>query len=345
MVDSPESNDAKKLERSPKYPFIALGKAVERAKEFYAQEKRNVANPNIAVAHWGYSEKSSGGKQTLAALRSYGLLENSGGGVKLSDRGFRIVVDERPDSPDRPGLLREAALAPPINARLWQRYGADLPSDANLKHTMVMQDGFTPSAAEDFVGKYRETLTFAGLVKPAKMSPEPEKEIENSDQEARVEVQETGRQQQPTPRYQFSHMTTAAPPAEGNLMLQVPFRGSVLTVRIESQGQRLTREHVAKVRSFLELAEGDLDPPKARMDEEVETGEAIDLSDCVRTPEGFYVVPSERAPEEGATRDYCDLKQRVWIWSIGRHRETRVIHASTDGRLYQNPAYECLWLR
>ena len=33
------------------------------------------------------------------------------------------------------------------------------------------------------------------------------------------------------------------------------------------------------------------------------------------------------------------------IWSIGRHRESGGIHASLDGRFYEHPDYECLWLR
>lgn len=43
------------------------------------------------------------------------------------------------------------------------------------------------------------------------------------------------------------------------LWLQVPFRGTVLSVRIEARGQSLSKEHIARVRKYLELAEDDLE--------------------------------------------------------------------------------------
>jgi hypothetical protein len=43
--------------------------------------------------------------------------------------------------------------------------------------------------------------------------------------------------------------------------------------------------------------------------------------------------------------DYCDAQREDWIWSIGRNLDTGEILASTTTIYYQNPRYECLWLR
>lgn len=44
--------------------------------------------------------------------------------------------------------------------------------------------------------------------------------------------------------------------------------------------------------------------------------------------------------------DYCDGKTGQWIWSIGRQRDFPKLYvASLRGDLYQNPDYECVWLR
>jgi hypothetical protein len=43
--------------------------------------------------------------------------------------------------------------------------------------------------------------------------------------------------------------------------------------------------------------------------------------------------------------DYCDCEREVWIWSIGRRLSDDVILASTRPDLYQNPHFDCLWLR
>lgn len=44
-------------------------------------------------------------------------------------------------------------------------------------------------------------------------------------------------------------------------------------------------------------------------------------------------------------KDYCDPVTETWIWSIGREHGTGVIIASTSPDMYQNPDYECLFLR
>lgn len=77
-----------------------------------------------------------------------------------------------------------------------------------------------------------------------------------------------------------------------------------------------------------------------RMEEKLKAGKAIDVSGCRRTNDGDYLLT---AFDEDA--DYCDSQTEAWIWSIGKHRETGQIVASTSTRFYENPAYHCLFLR
>ncbi len=102
-MDDSETSSRRKV-RSPSFPFIGLREALERARGFYEAEQRNAARPETAAAHWGYSPKSSGGKQTTAALRAFRLLEGDTL-VKLSGRALRILLDEREGSEDRDRLL------------------------------------------------------------------------------------------------------------------------------------------------------------------------------------------------------------------------------------------------
>ena len=155
--------EARKKVRSPSFPFIGLREALDRARAFYEAEQRNAARPETAAAHWGYSSKSSGGKQTIAALRSFGLLEGDSL-VKLSGRALRIVLDDRGPSEERERLLQQAALLPPIHARLWERYGAELPSPQTLKLSLILDEGFNENSVDDFLTEYRETLEYARLL-------------------------------------------------------------------------------------------------------------------------------------------------------------------------------------
>src|SRR3954470_24521999 len=110
--------EAKKKVRSPSFPFVGLREALDRARAFYEAEQRNSARIETAASHWGYSPKSSGGKQTIAALRSFGLLDGDSL-VKLSGRALRILLDEREGSEERLRLGQPAGFLPPGPARLW----------------------------------------------------------------------------------------------------------------------------------------------------------------------------------------------------------------------------------
>jgi hypothetical protein len=160
---SPEGSDAGKKKaapRSPSYPFINLETAVARAGEFWAEEKQHSAPKAVAFSHWKYASKSSGAQRTLAALKAYGLLVDSGGRLQLTPRALKIVV---PGSPERAQALQEAALSPPEFKWLWGKYKESLPSPDTLQHELVIERGYSEAAVNEFTSNYRETLRFAGL--------------------------------------------------------------------------------------------------------------------------------------------------------------------------------------
>jgi hypothetical protein len=172
-MDDSETSSRRKV-RSPSFPFISLREALDRARAFYEAEQRNAARPETAAAHWGYSPKSSGGKQTVAALRSFGLLEGDTA-VKLSGRALRILLDEREASEERERLLKQAALLPPLHSRMWERYGAELPSSQTLRLSLILDEGFNENSVDDFLAEYKETLEFAKLrmAEGVRTRPEP----------------------------------------------------------------------------------------------------------------------------------------------------------------------------
>jgi hypothetical protein len=168
-----DEHESRKKIRSPSFPFVGLREALDRARTFYEAEQRNAARPETAAAHWGYSAKSSGGKQTIAALRSFGLLDGDSL-VKLSGRALRILLDEREGSEERLRLVQQAALMPPVHARLWERYGAELPSAQTLRLSLILDEGFNENSVDDFLTEYRETLEYARLLTGP---PREEKEV------------------------------------------------------------------------------------------------------------------------------------------------------------------------
>lgn len=149
------------IDRSPRFPFIPLARALERASQFYENEKRGVAPFAAAAKHWGYSPTSSGGMQTLAALNYYGLIEGGRGALRLSELALRILLDKRPESVDRKRLMRQAALTPAIAAEVNSKWPDGLPSEATLNHFLVLDRGFNEATALKAIDiiKQNELLT------------------------------------------------------------------------------------------------------------------------------------------------------------------------------------------
>ena len=177
-TQSDAESEKRKRTRSPAYPFVNLETAITRAKEFWDKEQRNAANVNVAMTHWGFVAGSSNGAQTVAALTSFGLLQDEGIGdkrkVRLTPDALMILLDTRPDSTDRARLIKQAALAPKIHQQLWEKWGNDLPSDAQLRHTLLLDwpTPFNENAVDGFIREYRDTISFAKLSKSDTLASE-----------------------------------------------------------------------------------------------------------------------------------------------------------------------------
>lgn len=240
-------------ERSPSFPFINLKQAIARAHEFYKNEGKNATPLEIAVTHWEYAAKSSGGLQTVAALRAFGLMESQQGKLKLTQRALRIILDERPESesPEKASAIRDAALSPPLIAELWKKYGVSLPSDATLKAQLQLERGFQSEAAKRLISVYKDTIAFAKLGSSDKLPAESN----DQDQTKEGGIMEPGN----TQPQGMEPSDPGRPAGAGSIWLKVPFQGATLSVKIEVYGQVLSKEHVARVRKYLELAEDDLE--------------------------------------------------------------------------------------
>jgi hypothetical protein len=165
-----ETVSEKKRTRSPAYPYVNLETAINRAKQFYDKEARNAANIHVAAKHWGMVEGSSAGLQTVAALISFGLMQDEGSGVKrtvrLTQPALKILLDTRgAESSDRELLIKKAALTPKIHNQIWARWKGELPSDASLRHALLFdwETPFNENYVDGFIGEFKSTIRFAKL--------------------------------------------------------------------------------------------------------------------------------------------------------------------------------------
>ena len=163
LAPSPKRNRT----RSPSYPYVDLPTALEKAAILWKGEGKHPVAVNLAMQHWGYKEDSSTGYSCIAALKKLGLVDHEGIGetrqVRLSGLALTILLDNDPGSTARRDALRTAALRPGIHAELWERYGAELPSDQSLRRFLVLERSFNEAAVDELLEEYRTTMAFAGL--------------------------------------------------------------------------------------------------------------------------------------------------------------------------------------
>lgn len=158
--------------RSPSYPAISLRAAVERAQVIWDNERHHEAPIAAITGHWGFRSPDTGpASVTYAALRKFGLLDVEGTGAsrvaKLTPLAIDILM-----KPDSLPAIRQAALTPPIHRETWEKYGANLPSEANLRYRFVVEGGFTDTGFQEFIREYRDTIDYAQLASAGSLDGE-----------------------------------------------------------------------------------------------------------------------------------------------------------------------------
>ena len=174
------------MARSPvltRFPFINLAKALERAKAVYENDKggKGLKMP-VAFAAWTYSDKSSGGFQTVAALKSYGLVEDEG---SKDDRAVRLTPEARQYfqteiEEDRRRLRAAFAARPPLMAHLLEHWEFGTVDDPVARTYLKTGIGLNEQSARSALGIYKDNLSYIagkGTAKATENEPKPEEKL------------------------------------------------------------------------------------------------------------------------------------------------------------------------
>lgn len=93
-------------DRSPNFPSLALGDALDAIRLVYQREGRSKMPRLSALKPLGYSSINGRSLSVLGALRAYGLLEGRGDDVKVADDAVTILNAPQDSSDRREALLR-----------------------------------------------------------------------------------------------------------------------------------------------------------------------------------------------------------------------------------------------
>lgn len=161
---SDAANNSGQRDRSPAYPSIPLGTALERLVQFETHFKRSQARPEKIGDAWGVKGKAYVDR-IAAALRYFGLLEYQGAGkdryVNVSEEGRKYLRAQQEET--KREVIRSVALRPKSISKFWGHWGTDRPSDAACLDELVFKNGFSEVGARDFLKVYDATISYAKL--------------------------------------------------------------------------------------------------------------------------------------------------------------------------------------
>ena len=151
--------------RSPNYPAVGLREAGELIDKLWQKERASKVPVATAVRHMGYQGYSGPTRTKVSALCKFGLLDQFGEDVQITELGERIVAPV--SSGEREAAMREAASRVELFAELQEEFPDA--SDETLR-SVLERRGFTGNGAVQALSAYRDTLAVLGSV-ASKPSP------------------------------------------------------------------------------------------------------------------------------------------------------------------------------
>lgn len=167
--------------RSPNYPYLGLGKAIEAVRPVLAKENRHKMPKLVLAKALGSNSLNGRVLARIGALRAYGLIEGSGDAMSVSDDAVTLVRAPA-DNPDRFAALERCAFRPPIFKKLREDSPnlATPPSLENIKYSLA-KEGFTDAAAGKAAKSYLSTIAFVAGQTSAYDSDEDEEEADDTE--------------------------------------------------------------------------------------------------------------------------------------------------------------------
>lgn len=161
-VDVPKNTRGK----SPKFPAIGLNKAVEVVEW---ASKHGISFKRETFATFGSRRDTKGSAKSgafirrIAALKYFGLIEEKGGQIELTELTKRIIFPK--DEAEKKKALIESFLGPELFKSLYEATSKNTSiRKGDLANIAVREYGITPQAKGDFISSFINSAEFAGLL-------------------------------------------------------------------------------------------------------------------------------------------------------------------------------------
>ncbi|MGV3578549.1 hypothetical protein [Brevundimonas sp.] len=156
------------VSRSPNYPQMDLGSALEAIRPAYKAEGRNKMSRLTLAEHLGYSSLNGRALAKIGAVRAYGLIDGREDAIRIAQDA--IIALEAPEgSPERGQALARSSLKPPIFKEIAGECEG-LPSESNLRFSLIKK-GYAPDAAGTAAQNYLATMRLVGELETGYSDP------------------------------------------------------------------------------------------------------------------------------------------------------------------------------
>jgi hypothetical protein len=145
--------------RSPNYPALSLGDALNKVSLLYKNLHNHPGPREVIAKGMGYASLNGSSMTAISALHKYGLLEGRGDEIRVSNRAMRIMHPESEE--ERSIATKEAASEPDLFRELDDRFPGAVPNEELLRNYLLRRN-FAPSAVSQVILSYRETKELVG---------------------------------------------------------------------------------------------------------------------------------------------------------------------------------------
>ena len=235
LAGSPNAERAEA--NSASFPLFGLRQALESVDALWPHLKATAAPADTAVRWLGYKHLNRQAQLRLDALRSYGLVEEAPGGVRLSQLAVTIVrlrLSHQDGSSAYLHAVQAAALHPRAFREILGSHG-HASYDA-LKTHLEGTLGFTGTMARKFIAVFRDTLRAAHF--------------------------RDGAAEQDEASWTADEPYRAGGPSERARVFTWPL-GPEVSAELRLVGQDISRAHLERLRQYVELASIALDAERA----------------------------------------------------------------------------------
>ena len=157
-----QENDSVRYPRGSVPLIISLGEAFDIAGKLYEQAG-GIASTDLLSQLLGNSASSSSFVKKVNALRTYGLIEQSGAEYLLTDIGGAIAAPQSPQS--KATAKKESFLRVDVFARVFERHkGKLLPADEFLKNIIEQDCKIPKELSSDWVKYFKAAAQSADLL-------------------------------------------------------------------------------------------------------------------------------------------------------------------------------------